>query len=80
MAYLNSNSFSVLFGEDVSDESGVEIQWKQKRDWKGFLEVGKNEGVTTVIFDKHTLEHKQLEGFSQQVPHYEEIRSKAVGF
>ena len=48
---------SIFFGSDASEEgSGPEIQWSKQADWKGFIEVAKNEGCKTIVLDELTFD------------------------
>lgn len=69
LSYLKSQSLNIFYGKDVSESEGIEIRWKHLEDgWKDFIDLGKTEGITTVVVEAQVLEKDDLDRLLEDLP------------
>ena len=66
--HIKRQGFSIFYGSVSLDDA---ILWnRSQRDWKAFVDIAKNEGIKTLIYDEHILS-EDLAELSQLFNEYE---------
>jgi len=60
--YLRAQSFTIFRGREV-ENGGLGFSWKDTEDWKGFLDVARQEQVRIIVYDERTFDKEEYEGW-----------------